>query len=239
MKAFLENLVEVNDNTPSKIFDITIMVLIVLSVITFSIETLPHLGKTTRTLLHGFEVISVLIFTVEYLMRIYVAKKRLAYIFSFYGIIDLLAILPFYLSLYIDLRSIRIFRLFRLLRLLKLTRYSKTVERFKSAIIHSKEEFVLFFILTLFLFYLASVGIYFFEHKEQPDHFSSVFASMWWAVATLTTVGYGDVYPVTAGGKIFTSIILLLGLGIVAIPAGIISTALMQENATKKEDEEE
>ena len=110
------------------------------------------------------------------------------------------------------------------------------MERFKEALSQSKEEFVLFFILTVILFYLASVGIYFFEHDKQPEHFSSVFASMWWAVATLTTVGYGDVYPVTVGGKIFTSVILLLGLGIVAIPAGIISSALTQESRTEEED---
>lgn len=145
-----------------------------------------------------------------------------------YGIIDFLAILPFYLSLYIDLRSIKALRLFRLFRLLKLTRYSKTIQKFQKAFSNTKEEFVLFFVLTLILFYLASVGIYYFEHKAQPDNFSSVFASMWWAVATLTTVGYGDVYPITIGGKIFTTLILLIGLGIVGIPAGIIASALSQ-----------
>ena len=150
--------------------------------------------------------------------------KLLPRFYSYEGL-DLL-----YLSLFIDLRSLKIFRLFRLFRLLKLTRYNRALDKFYKAILYSKNEFILFFILSIMVFYLASVGIYYFEHEAQPEHFSSIFASMWWAVATLTTVGYGDVYPVTVGGKIFTTIMLLLGLGIVSIPAGIISSALTEVN---------
>ena len=231
-KEYLRNLVKVNDNKASKIFDITIQVFIVLSVITFSIETLPNLSKSTKDYLNIFETITVAIFTIEYIIRVYTAQKRLSYIFSFYGIIDLVAIVPFYLSLYIDLRTIKIFRL---IRLFKLTRYSKTLDRFKSALWKAKDEFILFFVLTIIMFYLSSVGIYYFEHDIQPEHFSSIFSSMWWAVATLTTVGYGDVYPVTTGGKIFTSIILLIGLGIVSVPAGIIASALSEAKKEEKE----
>lgn len=231
IKAYLKNLIEINDNIESKIFDIFIMILIILSIIAFSIETMPDLEESTRSVLHIFELCSVSIFTMEYLIRIYVSEKKLSYIFSFYGIIDLLAILPFYLALIIDLRTIKVFRLFRLLRLLKLTRYSKTMDKFQKAIYQAKEEFILFFILTIIMFYLASVGIYYFENESQPEVFKSIFDSMWWAVATLTTVGYGDVYPITIGGKIFTTIILLIGLGIVGIPAGIVSSALSQINS--------
>ncbi len=120
----------------------------------------------------------------------------------------MLAIIPFYLSFFIDLRSIKVFRLFRLFRLLKLTRYSKTLDNFQKAIYNAKEEFIIFFSLTIIMFYLASVGIYYFENEAQPKVFRSIFDSMWWAVATLTTVGYGDVYSVTTGGKYYKIIYL-------------------------------
>jgi voltage-gated potassium channel len=181
-------------------------------------------------LLNKFETFSISIFTIEYLIRIYTADKKLSYIFSFFGIIDLLTILPFYLTFFIDLRSLKAFRLFRLFRLLKLVKYSKTLDKFQKAIYNAKEEFIIFFIVTIIMFYLSSVGIYYFENEVQPEVFSSIFDSMWWAVATLTTVGYGDVYPVTVGGKIFTTIILLIGLGIVGIPAGIVASALSKVN---------
>ena len=99
---------------------------------------------------------------------------------------------------------------------------------------HAKEEVMIFFLATLILLYFSAVGIYYFEHEAQPDHFQSIFHSLWWAVATLTTVGYGDVYPVTAGGKLFTFLILMCGLGIVAVPAGLVAAAL-----SKVRDEEE
>lgn len=226
MKNYLKNLVEVNDNLESKIFDIFIQILIILSIIAFSIETMPNLESTTVSFLKQFEIFSISIFTIEYLIRIYTAEKKLSYIFSFFGIIDLLSILPFYLTFFIDLRSLKAFKLFRIFRLLKLVRYNKTLEKFLKAIYSVKEEFIIFFMFTIIIFYLASVGIYYFEHEAQPKVFSSIFDSIWWAVATLTTVGYGDVYPITVGGKIFTTIILLIGLSIVSIPAGIIASAL-------------
>jgi len=214
----------------NQIFEIFIQALIILSIMSFSIETIPNLDKNIIDYLNIFEIFTVIIFTIEYILRIFHAKKKLKYIFSFYGIIDLLAILPFYLSLFIDLRSVKAFKLFRLFRLLKLVKYYKAFNKFKQAIKNAKEEFIIFFILTLIIFYLSSVGIYYFEHTVQPEAFGSIFDAMWWAVATLTTVGYGDIYPITVGGKIFTTLMLLLGLGIVSIPAGIISSSLTEIN---------
>ena len=130
------------------------------------------------------------------------------------------------LSLGIDLRSIRAFRFLRLLRIWKLARYSSALRRFHRAIKIAKEELVLFFCLTLVLLYLAAMGIYYFENEAQPDAFASVFHSLWWAVCTLTTVGYGDVYPITVGGRLFTFAILVIGLGIIALPSGIVASAL-------------
>lgn len=213
-------------------FTIFIQVLIIISLLTFSIETIPGLTPPVKTALHIFEIICISIFSIEYILRIYFSKNTFSYIFSFYGIIDLLAILPFYLAMGIDLRSIRVFRVFRLFRVFKLIRYNSALSRFKHSAIESKEEIILFLILTGMLLYLSAVGIYFFENEAQPDKFSSVFHSLWWAISTLTTVGYGDIYPVTLGGKIFTFFILIIGLGIVTVPAGIVAAALTK--ATKK-----
>ncbi|NER15140.1 ion transporter [Leptobacterium flavescens] len=226
MREKLKNIVESTESLGGRIFSIIIQLLIITSIVSFSIETIPDLQPQTRTVLKWIEIFSVVVFTAEYLLRIYVADRKSGFIFSFLGIVDLLAILPFYLSFGIDLRSIRALRLIRLFRLLKLVRYNNVISRFSKALRYAKEELILFFFITIVLIYLSAVGIYYFENGVQPENFSSVFDSLWWAVATLTTVGYGDIYPITAGGKVFTFFILLLGLGIVAVPAGIISSAL-------------
>lgn len=222
----IQQIIEDSDTRAGKAFDLGIQVVIVFSLICFSIETLPDLSTATRRILKWIEIASVAIFTVEYLARVYVASNKRAFIFSFFGIIDLLAILPFYLSTGLDLRSLRAFRLLRLVRILKLARYSAAARRFHRAFIIAREELALFLFATLIVIYLAGVGIYHFEYPAQPKVFSSVFHSLWWAVATLTTVGYGDVYPITTGGKIFTFFILAIGLGIVSIPAGLVASAL-------------
>ena len=195
---------------------------------------LVTLSESTKNALATFEIVSVLIFTVEYISRLIFADNKFKFVFSFFGIIDLLAILPFYLATGFDLRSVRAFRLLRLVRILKLTRYSAATQRFYKAFVIAKEELVLFLVTSIIILYLASVGIYYFESQAQPEAFASVFHSMWWAVATLTTVGYGDIYPITIGGKIFTFFILIVGLGIVSIPAGLIASALGKAREMEK-----
>lgn len=222
----IKRIVEETDTTPGKIFDIFIQSLIVLSLISFSIETLPDLSENIKRLLKITEAIVVVIFTMEYLLRLFIADKKLKFVFSFYGLIDLFAILPFYITKGIDLRSIRIFRLFRLVRAFKIFRYSTAIQRFKIAFLEVKEELTLFLVATGFLLFITSVGIYYFENSAQPEQFKSVFHCLWWAIVTLTTVGYGDVYPVTVGGKIFTSFIVIIGLGIIAVPTGLVASAL-------------
>tara|TARA_R110002012_G_scaffold321969_1_gene552902 strand:- start:35306 stop:36031 length:726 start_codon:yes stop_codon:yes gene_type:complete len=235
MKEKLRNIIEDNTSKKGKIFDYFIQVLILLSLIAFTIETFPDNSKNTIEILNIFELLCVLIFSVEYLLRIYVSKKPFRYIFSFYGIIDFLAIFPFYLKGAYDLRALRAFRIFRIFRALKLIRYNKALNRFHIAAKIVKEEIVLFLIVTSIFIFLASAGIYFFENKAQPEIFTSVVHSGWWAIVTLTTVGYGDVYPITVGGKIFTFFILLIGVGIVTIPAGLVASALSK--AREIEDE--
>jgi len=157
-----------------------------------------------------------------------VADHKWKFIFSFFGLIDLIAILPFYIASGLDLRAVRAFSLLRLVRIFKLFRYNQAARRFYRALIIAKEELILFGFVALILLYLAAVGIYYFEHQAQPAQFTSVFHCLWWAIITLTTVGYGDMYPITVGGKIFTFFILLLGLGISAIPTGLVASALSQ-----------
>jgi len=233
----LKTIIEETDTKQGKIFDLIIQFLIIVSIISFSIETLPNLSENTRLVLWYLEVFTVSVFTVEYLLRLIFADRKLKFIFSFYGIIDLMAILPFYISTGIDLRSIRVFRFFRLARSFKLFRYNKAIQRFSTAFIMIKEELTLFLFATAFLLYFSAVGIYYFENPAQPEQFQSIFDSLWWAVATLTTVGYGDVYPVTVGGKIFTFFVLLIGLGIVAVPAGLVSSALTMSLENEKQNE--
>lgn len=211
-----------------KSFALLIQGLIILSLITFSFSTLPDLSENTRTLLSVLEAITIIIFTIEYALRIILEPQKLRYIFSFYGIVDLAAIVPFYIASGYDLRAIRSFYLIRLLRIFKLFKYNSAFQRLRRAWMLVREEMILFGCMTLLMLYLAAVGIYYFENQAQPEVFKSVFHGMWWAVATLTTVGYGDVYPITAGGKLFTFIILMLGLGVVAVPTGLLASALSQ-----------
>jgi voltage-gated potassium channel len=183
-----------------------------------------------------FEVFVISVFTFEYLLRLWLSEKRLAFIFSFHGIIDLLVILPFYLQLGLDLRSLRILWLFRLFRLFKLVRYVDAAKRIGDAFKLVRVDLAVFGVGALFVFYLAAVGIYFFERDAQPEIFASVIHSFWWALATLTTVGYGDVYPVTMGGKIFTFFTLMIGLGVFAVPTGLITMAIVSTREASLDD---
>jgi voltage-gated potassium channel len=222
----LQLVLEGNDKRHGRIITLFIQSLILISLITFSIETLPNLSPSTSRWLDRIEIVIVVIFTIEYLLRIVAADRKLEFILSFYGLVDLLAIAPYFIATGVDLRSIRAFRFLRLFRLFKMVRYNKAIRRFHRAFIIAREELVLFVSVTLLLIYFSAVGIYYFENEAQPEKFASVFHSLWWSVATLTTVGYGDVYPITVGGKLFTFFILLIGLGIVSVPAGLVASAL-------------
>tara|TARA_B100000614_G_scaffold234872_1_gene231169 strand:+ start:71 stop:802 length:732 start_codon:yes stop_codon:yes gene_type:complete len=238
MKDKIDKIVETRESKAGLYFDYAIQVLILLSVASFTIETLPDLTAETINYLETFELVCIFIFSLEYLIRLYIAKNKLKFITSFYGIIDILAILPFYLTLGFDLRSARVLRFLRLFRLVKLIRYNKAIRRFQTAFMMIKQELVMFSMVSLILFYLSAVGIYYFENSVQPESFSSVFSSLWWSVVTLTTVGYGDIVPITIGGRIFTFIILMIGLGIIAIPSGMISSALTEARAIEKKEKD-
>ena len=232
-------MMEDTDTWRGWVFDHVVKGLIVFSIISYAVETLPDLSPRMQDFLYALEVTVVIIFTVEYALRIYVADNRRAYIFSLLGIIDLLAVLPFYILLGgADSRVVRAMRLLRIARTLKLVRYNQAADRLLRAVVIAKEEIVLFFFLTAVSLYLAASGIHYFESEVQPDKFGSVFHGLWWAVVTLTTVGYGDVYPVTMGGRLFTFFILMIGMGIIAVPPGIISSALSKARQEQEKVDE-
>jgi voltage-gated potassium channel len=233
--SWLKRIIEKNDSQFGRIFDVVVQLLILVSLVTFSLETLPDLSARQVWWLRMIEIVTVTLFTIEYLLRVFVADRKTSFIFSFYGVVDLLSILPFYISTGVDLRSIRAFRFFRLFRAFKLVRYSRAIQRFHRALLIAREELVLYILVTLMLFYFAAVGIYYFENPAQPNKFSSIFDSLWWSIVTLTTVGYGDAYPITIGGRIFTFVLLLVGLGVISVPSGIVSSALSKARELESE----
>jgi voltage-gated potassium channel len=210
---------------------------VLLSLLDFALETLPDLSDVQRRCVRAVELFTISVFTLEYAFRAIFSHQRTKYIFSFFGFIDLISILPFFLGLAVDLRSLRVLRMLRLFRILKLARYSRAIKRFHRAFIISREEFVLFAVSASIMLYLAGVGIYYFERDAQPDVFRSMFDGLWWAVATLTTVGFGDSYPITAGGRSFTVFILIIGLGIIAVPTGLVASALSKARQLEDDDE--
>jgi voltage-gated potassium channel len=208
--------------------------LIVLSLMAFTVQTLPDLDEATRRRLNWFETASLVIFSGEYLTRLALTRPPTRYALSFFGIVDLLSILPFYLTTGGGLHSVRVLRLLRIIRILKLARYSRAMRRLNRAFIIARDELILFTATAFVLIFLAGAGIYHFEHEAQPQGFRSLFDGLWWAVCTLTTVGYGDIFPVTPGGKLFTFFILIIGLGVIAVPTGLVASAL----ATARREEE-
>jgi len=223
------------------IFDYGIMSRILLSVISIVLESVKGINVSIKKMLYWFDVFSIIIFSIEYLMRLYVSdlthpaknrrKSLIKFIFSLNGLIDLLAILPFYLPMLIkmDLRFLRILRLIRFLRILKVNRYTKSLNLIWSVIKAKKSELIVTGFATFLLLIIASFIMYNIENEKQPEAFSNVLTSFWWAIATLTTVGYGDVYPVTGFGKFISGLIALMGIGLVALPTGIISAGFMDK----------
>ena len=234
----------------SKIFDWTIMALIALSIISIILESFADIYARYNTLFRIFEIITVVVFTTEYLLRIWTADllfpeanhPRLKYVFSFMALIDLLAILPFYLPFFSAdlrfLRMMRLFRLFRLLRVFKLGRYLDALHVIVKVIRTSGPQLIMSVVICFFVMLFSAIVMYTVENPEQPEQFPNVISALWWAICTLTTVGYGDVYPITAVGKFFASVISLVGIGIIAIPTGIIAAGFNQVITGEKDGTE-
>jgi len=229
----------------SYVFDQLILGLIFLNVFAAIISTVPSIDEIYGSYFYSFEMFSVVVFTVEYLVRIWTCVEaesfskpflgRIKYFFTPMAMIDILAVLPFYIVLLgVDLRMLRVLRLFRLLRVAKAGRYFKAMHMIRNVFRSRKEELIISMLLILMILILSSSVMYYVENDTQPEAFSSIPASMWWAVATLTTVGYGDVYPVTTLGRIMGAIIAVAGVGLFALPAGLLASGFMDEIESKK-----
>ena len=222
-------------------FEIFIITLITTNVLAVMLETEKAFHLRYSGALNKFDMFSVAIFTIEYLLRIWVCTSderyrqpiigRIKYAMSPLALVDLLAILPFYLPLVIpfDLRVLRAIRLIRLARLFKIGRYSEALKLFGKVLRAKKEELVAAVFILFILLVISSSLLYYVEHDAQPDKFSSIPASLWWGVVTLTTVGYGDIFPITPTGKFLGAIISLLGIGFFALPAGVLSAGFIEE----------
>lgn len=235
---------------PSRIFDGIIIVLIIINIITVIADTF-RLPTSIKNIFNIIEIVSVIIFTIEYILRVWTAdyiykdlkplKARIKYIFSFMAIIDLLAILPFYLPFIttVDLRVLRALRIIRLFRVFKVNRYTTALTSIAQVFKKKKSQLISSIFVVFLLMIIAAVLMYNVENAAQPDAFNNAFSALWWAVATFTTVGYGDIYPITTLGKILSAIIALLGIGLVAVPTGIISAGFMEQIDNNSEDKKE
>lgn len=224
----------------SKLLDITIMLLIVLNVFAVILSTF-NLPELLTNILNYFEIFSIIVFSIEYLSRVYTSdllypnlspfKARIKYVFSFMALIDLFAILPFYLPKIFpyDLRIIRSARIMKLLRIFKLNRYSTAFETITNAIKQKKNQLVSSTIVIVTMILIFSVLMYNIENTAQPDKFTSIFDALWLSISTITTVGYGDIYPITTLGRLLGAVIAILGVALIAVPTGIISSGLMEQ----------
>ena len=229
------------DTRWDKIINTFLISVIVLNVLEVILETVDSIHLPNQKFFSDFDTVSVIIFSIEYALRVWSAnyhdkykhsiKGRIKYFFSLGALIDLIAILPWYLgaiSKGFDLRILRIFRLVRILRLFRLTAYTKSAHMIFNVFKKRFNELLLSFILTFFLIIIASCLVYFAEHGHNPQ-FTSIPTTIWWAVVTLTTVGYGDMAPITILGKTFSIIIMLSGVALLALPAGIITSGFLEE----------
>ncbi len=228
------------EDRASRIVDNFLIVLIILNLLAFTLETVPDIVEKYGTYLHVFDLLSVGIFTIEYIARIWTSvevpflkrlpasEARLRFAARPYLIIDLLAILPFYLSFLIDI-DLRVLRILRLFRFLKIARYSPALHTLIRVLLNERRALSGALLLMIAMLLFSSTGIYYIERSANPQAFGSIPEAAWWAMATLTTVGYGDISPVTPFGKIFGSVVMIIGLGMFALPIAIISTGFAQE----------
>ncbi|MBE0365393.1 voltage-gated potassium channel [Pseudoalteromonas ulvae UL12] len=247
MRAIRQVLAEILEGSGKNVnkgrwLDAVLVLLISINIIAIVLESVSSIAQAHKQLFIWIEIISVAIFTIEYFTRIWVSvdleqyehatdspfKIRIKYMFSPLALIDLIAILPFYLMFFINL-DLRFLRALRLLRIFKLTRYSRAMQLLLQSFKEESNSLLAAFFIMAVVLIMASCGIYLLEHDIQPDKFGSIPAAMWWAMATLTTVGYGDVVPITPVGKFFGGVITVLSMGMVAIPTGLLASSFSEQ----------
>lgn len=235
LKKRLYEIVFEADTPAGKLFDVILLAVILLSVLLVMLESVSSIAIKYLDVLRTLEWIITIVFTIEYLLRILIVQKPLKYIFSFFGIIDFLSILPTYLSLIIlgsqSLIVIRMLRLLRIFRILKLTRYTQAGRLLVRALWSSREKISVFLFFVLIIVVIMGTAMYLIE--GETNGFSSIPLSIYWAIVTLTTVGYGDISPVTPLGQLMASVIMILGYAIIAVPTGIITAEIIRPTPSK------
>lgn len=233
----------------SRIVDFFLIALIFVNVLAVVLESIESLASEYSGLFLWFEIFSVAVFTGEYILRIWSCTVHADYKHPFTGrvrfaltpliLVDLIAVLPFYLPMLlpIDMRILRTLRLIRLLRVFKLNRYFGALSLLGTVFKSKKDELLVGLSIMLTLLFIASVLMYFCERDVQPETFSNIPKSLWWGVSTLTTVGYGDAFPITALGKIIGSVVSILGVGLFALPAGILASGFAEHLKSKSNKE--
>lgn len=226
------------DTFSGKLFDIVLIVAIVFSVIVVMLESVESLALKYASLFYTLEWIFTILFTIEYILRVWIVKQSRKYVLSFFGMVDLLSILPTFLSLIISgthsLMMIRTLRLLRIFRILKLTVFLGEAKTISNALKASRAKITVFLVAVLCLVFILGTVMYLIEgvfyHEE--TNFTSIPRSIYWAIVTLTTVGYGDIAPVTVPGQFIASIIMILGYGILAVPTGIVGAEIARHDNT-------
>lgn len=235
LKKRLYEIIFEADTPAGKIFDVTLLIVIVASVVLVMLESVNSVAFRYLDVLRTLEWIITIIFTIEYILRILIVQKPIRYIFSFFGIIDLLSVLPTYLSLfafgYQSLVVIRMLRLLRIFRVLKLTRYTQAGRLLMRAMWASREKISVFIFFVLIIVVIMGTVMYLIE--GETNGFKSIPLSIYWAIVTLTTVGYGDISPVTPLGQFMASVIMILGYAIIAVPTGIITAEIIKPTPVK------
>lgn len=235
LKKRLYEIIFEADTPAGKIFDVTLLIVIVASVVLVMLESVNSVASRYLDVLRTLEWIITIIFTLEYILRILIVQKPIRYIFSFFGIIDLLSVLPTYLSLfafgYQSLVVIRMLRLLRIFRVLKLTRYTQAGRLLMRAMWASREKISVFIFFVLIIVVIMGTVMYLIE--GEINGFKSIPLSIYWAIVTLTTVGYGDISPVTPLGQFMASVIMILGYAIIAVPTGIITAEIIKPTPVK------
>lgn len=252
MKRRIYNILAVSENPGDLSWwvDIFVIALIVLNVLAVILESVDSILVAYSFQFAWFEIFSVVVFTIEYLLRLWTADLepgyeklltgRLRYALTPLALIDLLAILPFYLIFMgMDLRLLRMLRLFRMFRLFKIARYISALRLINQVVKQKREELAISLFFTLFILLMVSTVMYYVENRAQPEQFSSIPETMWWGIATLTTVGYGDVYPVTGLGKLLGGVIAIIGVGLFALPAGILASGFSDALSSKNKKTEQ
>ncbi len=236
------------DNHKGRWFDWFLIILIITNVVTVMLETMPALHQQYQAQFFVFEVFSVTVFTIEYVARIWTCTldnnqaslhasafgPRLHFMLRPMSIVDLLAILPFYLSMFIGL-DLRVLRLFRLVRMMKLGRYSVAMQTLQVVIAREYRVIVAALGMLMIVMVVAATVMYHLERAAQPEHFGSIPAALWWSVVTLSTVGYGDVSPITPAGQFFAGMFILIGVALFALPAGILASSFTEQMSMRRD----